>query len=364
MKHLIASFSRALNQRQHYKYVYVVSFIALVGSLIAGPAQADDFADATKLVRAGQFAQALTKVDTFLAQHPKDAQMRFLKGLILTEQNKSTEAIAVFIKLTDDFPDLPEPYNNLAVLFASSGQYDKARASLDMAIRTNPTYATAHENLGDVYAKLASQAYDKALQLDSGNAGAKSKLTLIRTLTGNASGGNNPKVASAAMPDARPAQKPATESAPSKAAPAPVPPPAPPAVIAKAEPKPEIKPASPAPRQNDADQEAIIKLLNNWAKAWSAKDVKNYLAFYAGDFATPKGESRKEWAEARRSRIEGKGRINVDISAPQISIDDNKATVKFRQTYTSDRLSANSRKTLILEKSGGKWLIKQERAGS
>jgi Flp pilus assembly protein TadD len=111
--------------------------------------------------------------------------MRFLKGLILTEQNKSAEAISVFTKLTEDFPRSPEPYNNLAVLFAATNQYEKSRAALEMAISTNPTYATAHENLGDVYAKLASQAYDKALQLDTSNTAAKSKLILVRTLVNN-----------------------------------------------------------------------------------------------------------------------------------------------------------------------------------
>src|SRR5205085_7737439 len=115
-----------------------------------------------------------------------DAQGRFLKGLILAEQNKVPEAIDVFSKLSQDYPELPEPYNNLAVLYAGQGQYEKARQQLEMSIRTHPSYATAYENLGDVYAKLASQAYDKALQLDSSNSGAKNKLSLIRDLIGRA----------------------------------------------------------------------------------------------------------------------------------------------------------------------------------
>ncbi len=134
----------------------------LLATLLVAPAFADDMADVTKLLRAGQLIEALSKADAYLGRNPQDAQMRFLKGVILTEQGKSAESIAIFTKLTQDFPDLPEPYNNLAVLFASSGQYEKARAALDMAIRTNPSYATAYENLGDVHAKLASQAYDKA----------------------------------------------------------------------------------------------------------------------------------------------------------------------------------------------------------
>ncbi len=69
------------------------------------------------------------------------------------------------------------------MLYAGQNQFDKARAALEMAIRTNPSYATAHENLGDIYAKLASQAYNKALQLDGSNANAvRPKLALIRDL--------------------------------------------------------------------------------------------------------------------------------------------------------------------------------------
>lgn len=143
--------------------------LAFAGMLVLAwsPARADDMADISKLAKAGKTAEALNKTNEFLTRHPADPQMRFMKGVLLTEQNKSDEAIAVFTKLTEDYRDLPEPYNNLAVLYAASGQYDKARITLEKAIRTNPSYMTAYENLGDVYGKLASQAYDKALALSS-----------------------------------------------------------------------------------------------------------------------------------------------------------------------------------------------------
>lgn len=153
-------------------------WLMLLGALTALSSQADEYADTNQLVRANKFIEALAKVDSYLASKPADPQMRFLKGVIQRNLGKPTEAIATFTLLTQDYPELPEPYNNLAVLYAGQGQYDKARVTLEMAIRTNPSYATAHENLGDVYVRLASQAYNRALLLDSGNTTIPPKLTL------------------------------------------------------------------------------------------------------------------------------------------------------------------------------------------
>ncbi|MDA0225469.1 MAG: tetratricopeptide repeat protein, partial [Proteobacteria bacterium] len=158
--------------------------------------------EASRLLKAGQREQALEQVNKVLAGKPRDAQARFLKGIILTEQGNTKEAVDLFLKLTQDYPDLPEPYNNLAVIYAAQGQYDKARAALEQSIRTHPSYATAHENLGDVYAKLASQAYDRALQLDSANAGAQNKLALVRELVGT------PQAVKVAVARPAPAEKP------------------------------------------------------------------------------------------------------------------------------------------------------------
>jgi Flp pilus assembly protein TadD len=157
-------------------------FTALAWALCATPALADDYADVSQLMRAGQHAQAMVRADQYLAAKPRDPQMRFLKGVLQTEMGRSADALATFTKLTEDYPELPEPYNNLAVLHAARSDFDKARAALEMAIRTNPGYATAHENLGDVYARLAAQSYGRAQQYDAANATAAPKLALIRQL--------------------------------------------------------------------------------------------------------------------------------------------------------------------------------------
>lgn len=172
---------------------------ALLLALLVGAAHADDYADVNTLLRQGKADQALAKADAYIAGKPRDPQMRFLRGVILTEQGKQADAVAAFTALTQDFPELPEPYNNLAALYAAQSQFDKARAALEMAIKLNPDYATAHENLGDVYARLAAQSYDRALKLEAGNATVPPKLALVRQMFG--------APVSAALPPAIPAAR-------------------------------------------------------------------------------------------------------------------------------------------------------------
>jgi tetratricopeptide (TPR) repeat protein len=202
--------------------VRLVFAMALAMVLSCAHAQGDaTYQEAAKLFRDGQHAQALDRIDAILNPNPKDARARFLKGLILTEQNNTEEAIRIFTALSEDYPELPEPHNNLGVLYASQGRYDTARAALEMAIRTHPGYATAHENLGDVYVNMASQAYGKALQLDKSNATAQSKLKVIRELF-SATGAQAAKPAAdagaaAAKPSAPKRPAPAASAAPATA---------------------------------------------------------------------------------------------------------------------------------------------------
>ena len=354
----------------------LASAASVVLLALAPAAQADTLQDISKLIKQGQHAQALEQVDKYLAGKPKDAQGRFLKGIVLTEMNKPNEAIAVFSKLTEDFPELPEPYNNLAVIYAQQKQFDKAKQALEMAIRTHPSYATAHENLGDIYARLASQAYDKALQIDSSNPTAQKKLALIRDLMGT---GARPGKSIKPIGDARPtepvkvAEAPKAPVAPVAATPAPVAaapavvPAAPPVVAAPAKPAEVAKaePAKPAAAKPAGDATAeVTRAIELWAAAWSRKDTKAYLAAYARDFKTPAGESRSAWDAERQKRIEKPGAIQVSYENLRISVDGDTATAKFRQHYKSATLKTSSNKVLQLGKRDGKWQILQERVGT
>src|SRR5664279_4044576 len=307
--------------------------LGLVLSVSISFANAQTLPEVQRLMKQNQMPQALEKIDLYISTKPKDAQGLFLRGLILTEMGRSADAIAVFTKLTEDFPELPEPYNNLAVLYAQQKQYDKARTALEMAIRTHPSYSIAHENLGDVYAKLASQAYDKALQLDSSNTATQTKLSMIKELISTSSKPGTKPSATAIPPAAEPV-KTAAVDAPK---PAPVtPPPAAKPVEKTPEPvaspkAPEVKTPVEKPADTSGVEADVTKALQGWANAWSRKDVKTYLAYYASDFQTPKGMARKAWEAERTQRIDKPGKLQVSVDEIKVSLADDKATVRFRQ---------------------------------
>ena len=329
----------------------------MVATLSASLAYADEYADVSKMLRAGQVNEAMVKADQYLAGKPRDPQMRFIKGVIQTEAGKTNDAVATFTQITQDYPELPEPYNNLAVLYAGQSQFDKARAALEMAIRTNPSYATAHENLGDVYARLASQAYGKALQLDSANAGVQPKLALIRTLFSADSRTATPKPAVATVPAPVPA-KPASVPAP---VPAPV-------AVVSAKPAPVVTPVpvqapAPAPTTSTSGDKDVEASVRSWAQAWAAKDMTAYLASYGQNFDTPGAQPRKAWESDRRTRIMGKSSISVKVTNLSVNVQGNKAIARFKQDYSADTLNVSSRKTLEMARVGERWVIVKESTG-
>jgi ketosteroid isomerase-like protein len=376
--------------------------LALVAALCAAPAfAAAEHDDVDRLTAAGKLDDAMARADRFLANHPRDPQMRFLKGVIQIDAGKRAEAIATFTQLTQDVPDLPEPYNNLAVLYAAQGQFDKAQATLESAIRTNPSYATAHENLGDIYARRASESYSKALQLDQGNSASAvpSKLAVIRTLFGTGAPGERKAAALASAPGAaasapgRAASAPAAATAakpspaPAVAAASPAAPVAPATAPAPAAPRPStpvaaaaapsalpaaaapVAPAAPPPATSpqpadaaaaSADVEAAVR---KWAAAWAAQDMDGYLGAYDAEFAPPGNQARKAWEEERRARIVGKSAISVDVRNLEVAVDGDSATAKFRQAYRADTLNVTSRKTLELVRHAGQWRIRKEIVG-
>jgi len=323
----------------------------LLLSLVVGNATAastDPLADVQDLLKAGRSAEALRALDTLITQRPGDAQLRFQRGVILVDQKRTAEAVVVFQRLGQDFPALPEPFNNLAVLYVEQGQLDKARSALESAIRSRPNYGTAFQNLGDVYTRMASRAYARALQIEDPEAAPK--LALIRDLYEMPAPAPT-TVAALATPAAASAAKPAAPATVASAAP-------PVAAAAPAPAAPAASAAVPAaPRAND-DTRAITAAVNGWADAWSRKDMNDYIGAYVRDF---KGndDSAAAWQSNRRERIMSKRRISVAVSGLKIDVVKDVARVSFRQSYSADLLRVASQKTLELEHRNGKWLIRK-----
>ncbi|MBI3171024.1 MAG: tetratricopeptide repeat protein, partial [Hydrocarboniphaga effusa] len=299
-------------------------------------------------IEQGKAGDALQLLDKHLGKNPQDAEARFMRGLALVRLDRSKDAIRVFADLTRDYPQLPEPYNNLAVLYAGQGDYEKARDALEAALATHPSYATAHENLGDIYAALAGAAYNRALALDESNQMLRRKLSLSNQLDSSAA----PVAEVAAAPKAAaPAAAAPVEAAPATSAVAPEP-------ARAATPEPPPAPALTV----DADTRAALeRAIGTWAEAWAKQDLSAYFAAYADNFTPEAGLSRSAWEAQRRDRISKPKRIRVAARNLQFRPGtDNQVQVSFRQEYESDTFSDVTAKVVDMTLTAGGWKIVRE----
>jgi tetratricopeptide (TPR) repeat protein len=138
-------------------------------------ATADSTPGIDAAISSKNWASALTHLDARIKTNPRDVQAQFKRATVLARLDRDDDAIRAFTALTETYPELPEPYNNLAALYAKKGRYDDARVALETAVKANPSYGLAYENLGDLYLRLASESYKRAQAL-----GSKSPLTAQR----------------------------------------------------------------------------------------------------------------------------------------------------------------------------------------
>ena len=306
-----------------------------IGILLCGASLAAELDEIHALIRQGHYGVAIEGLSAFLKTSPGDPQARFLLGVALAEDQQNEQAIAVFTDLTEDYPQLPEPYNNLAVLHASEGNYIKARDALLVAINAHPNYATAHENLGDIYAKMAGVAYDKALQLDGSNSAARAKLTLVDELF-------SPSAAAVEV-----AKLPSKSTAATT-------------VVALSAVESTTMDTSSTGDQANARQQ-VLTILVEWAAAWSSQDAERYLSYYAQDFDPANGLDRDQWQASRFKRIAGPRFIDVKLSDAQVNFEGTgKAHVTFTQQYQSDTYQDVVRKEVLLSNDNKQWKIIRE----
>lgn len=331
--------------------IKLFSVFILSSVLVASVAASNE--EIQRMIQQGSFEKALVLAEEQLSVNPDEIQTLFLKGLILARMDRLKESEAVFIGLTEKHPELPEPYNNLAVVYAASGDYDKAEEALRQAINTHPSYATAHENLGDIYAKMASQAYNEALKLDSDNQETMEKLSMISDLISVPEPVAVTQKSAVLQPESlsqtAPKTAPTSDKKEIKSEPA----------LAKFEPEPTtiLQP----PFDRDAARKEVKTAVNSWANAWSAKDVDNYIKSYSAKFVPPNKLTRSKWQEQRRLRLTKPRFIKVVLGNMRIEIlSQDLALVRFVQTYQSDNYKDQVNKQLLLNNVDGVWLISKE----
>jgi Flp pilus assembly protein TadD len=117
---------------------------------------------------AGPAAAALQQARQAATADPGNPATRFALGVMLIDAQQDAEAMELFVAMTEQFPSLPEPFNNIALLHARAGRWDAAREALESALRNDPGHRIARENLGDVHLQLALQAWGAAA---AGNGG-------------------------------------------------------------------------------------------------------------------------------------------------------------------------------------------------
>ncbi len=304
-----------------------------------------ELSKAEKLIEEGRLDAALAEVDDMLSRKSDDLETRFLKGIILTGQARDDEAIKIFAALTLDYPELPEPYNNLGVLFTKQGDYRNARDALRTAIRVHPSYSIAHENLGDLYAKMASHSYDRALEENSRNKSARHKHSKLISLFSVA----EPESVIVANEESSLVTSVAESEANQE--------------NNVLEPLPD--PVQREPQTDDGGEEAILSTVGGWSSAWSAQDADAWLSYYSSDYKPRGGLTREEWVAQRRDRLQKSKFVKVKIEQPKV-VKRNDATtrVEFLQTYLADSYSDQVVKILDMRRENGSWKIYREQSKS
>lgn len=301
--------------------------------------------EVNQLMAQGKLTEAAALAQAHLSRNGNDVHMRFLQGVIATEQQKYDLAIEIFGALTRDFPNLPEPYNNLAVLYATQGQMQKAAQTLEQSTRVNPGYATAYENLGDLYARMAGNAYAQALQRDSNRKDVQPKLALIQQIPLNKSSSTRSVVPANERTPITVSSNTATAAA------------------SAARNTSTTAAAATKPTENSAEQQqakaAIESAIDAWAYAWVHQNMDGYYAAYSSKFAPNKGDL-SSWKAERRDRILSKQTITLDVNDLKISVNGSHATARFRQNYSADNYKDSTLKTMELQREGNQWLIVRE----
>jgi hypothetical protein len=145
-----------------------------------------------KLVKAQKYPDAINRVNELLVKNPRNVQLRFVMARLQIELKQYAAAQKTLIEITQQFPELAEPYNNLAALAANQGQWIEARDYLELALKLKPSYAIASANLGEVYTRLAAKSYIDAAKQRNNQREYQRRATALLGILKTPQASNNP----------------------------------------------------------------------------------------------------------------------------------------------------------------------------
>lgn len=159
--------------------------LLMTGLLLATAVRADETTEVQRLMAQGLLPAALQRAQAAIKITPNDARLRFAHALLLFDMQRDADAMQAFFAMSQDFPQLPEPHNNMAALHARAGQWELARVALETALRNDSRYGLARENLGDVHLQLALQAWRQTAAQFVLGPELQRKIRLAAQLTGS-----------------------------------------------------------------------------------------------------------------------------------------------------------------------------------
>lgn len=143
-----------------------IASLGLAAITLSTVALAGETEEVGALLQSGRYQQALDRIDALPHDSRAQPQIRLYHGMSLMALDRRSEALRSFETLAAEYPNMPEPFNNMAVIHAAHGRYGEARVLLEKALRADARYSVAQENIGDVYIRLASQTYARLRILD------------------------------------------------------------------------------------------------------------------------------------------------------------------------------------------------------
>ncbi|MCK4621934.1 MAG: protein kinase [Desulfuromonadales bacterium] len=308
-------------------------------------------------------------------QLTNDLPVQLVAGLSLGSQQFSTGDISgaekTFLALIENYSFYPQPYNNLAAVYAFQGNLENSRTFLEKALATDDAYVTVYRNLGTVYSEMARDSYGRALQLEGDRQNVALRMFMDDEMQQIVSAAQRPPAVKLEQPETPVVAASENVSAFKE-----------PETLQRGEAQPAAEPvvaidpgAEKTISKEDAAAELVLEVvlepqpesagdfLLRWAAAWSAQDVESYLSFYADEFTPAADGSREDWAAQRRRRLVRPKKIEVSLEDfSLVRQADGLLQIEVTQSYRSDRYADRTRKLFDLQLAENNWGIIRERS--